>query len=206
MSKFSKNFVAAIFLLLFFSGCAITPKPTLHYLAWSSREKQLSSFDHWIARGKIAINFNRQSTVCNFIWQQNGDQYLLDFSGPLNFGKVRIMGNKNQVTLWQDATHSFTEKSPEQLVARKLGWQLPISQLKYWVRGIPASSPIEKIILTPTFHLEYLAQNGWKINYLTFSAWNNIDLPEKISLSGFDFVIKIAISEWSVTLVPGSGC
>ncbi|WP_313210688.1 lipoprotein insertase outer membrane protein LolB, partial [Stutzerimonas nitrititolerans] len=90
----------------------------------------------------------------------------------------------------------FEADSPEALVQSQLGWQLPVSNLLWWVRGLPAPDSRSRLSLDGQSRLAMLQQDGWDVEYLGYSEENGFALPERIKLSGRDLQITLVIKDW----------
>ena len=116
--------------------------------------------------------------------------------------QLQLVGNDKQVTLWESSTNSVSAPTPEALLQERLGWTLPISNLVYWIRGVPApasaATQVNSLQLDTYNHLLHLQQQGWDIQYVSFQIVNNIDLPRIIYLQTQGLKIKIVIKKWEM--------
>ena len=71
-------------------------------------------------------------------------------SGPLGRGAARPTGRPDAVSLEVAGQGRFEADSPEALVEAQLGWQLPVSHLLWWVRGLPAPDSRSRLSWTAT--------------------------------------------------------
>lgn len=193
-----------MFLALILAGCAALRPPTLepgtHYLSWQKRQQQLMQMQDWSVAGKMGITYAGNTDIVNFNWQQNSKKYTLDLSGPMHIGSAQIVGEPNQVTLYKgNNTQPITTASPENLVQQEFGWSLPVSNMVYWVRALPAGKSKKTIQVDVFSHLIQLKQSGWQLNYADFRSTHGIDLPTKIYMANGDLRIKVIIDSWDVT-------
>ena len=146
----------------------------------------------------MSIRHANQSNAFSFDWQQNQQDYELQFFAPLGLGSLRVLGNASNVVLWQSATRKITAKTPEALMRSQLGYSLPVTCLYYWIRGLPDPRlPMTKI-LDPYNHLSELQQQGWKINFQNFKTFAGVDLPATITLVNETMRVKIVITNWKL--------
>ena len=80
-----------------------------------------------------------------------------------------------------------------------LGWQLPVTNLYFWVRGLPAPNSSASTTFDPYHHLIELEQQGWQIQYERYTAIQGIDLPSKLRLKRGQLQVKIVISSWKLS-------
>lgn len=192
--------ILIIFLVSVISGCAnLHPVPlTSPQLSWKQRQQQLQNLNHWTLRGSISITYGNKSDIASFDWQQVAATYLINIRAPLNLSSARIEGNATQVVLWQSTTQKITARTPESLISKQFGWNLPISNLKYWIRSLPAPGKTDKIQLDDLHHLAVLHQQGWVITYSNYQLVNGTDLPEKIEIQRPQLKIKLVIRTWEL--------
>lgn len=197
--------VAALYLSLLLGGCAsfsTPPEPIAAPDSWASHQQQVLNAEQWRLTGKIGIRNSQESHSASLYWQQLNDHYAIELSGPLGQGGARIEGNGGGVMIdvaGEDPVHAA---SPELLMQRTLGWQFPIRELLYWVKGIPAPG----LPYQPQFadnRLQNLNQKGWQINYLRYTHSNGIDLPGKLTISRHDLRITIVAREWQIAARNG---
>lgn len=198
------NFFLALLsgcLLFCLAGCSTfqTLPKSYHKLTWSERSKQLNSIKEWSLEGSFSIQYAKNTNIASYQWQQRQDAYKISISSPLNLAHFDLYGNHKQVTLQESTYKFYTAKNPEKLLQQQIGWSLPISNLVFWIRGIPAPHSAYKLKLDQYRHLLSLKQQGWIIRYLDFTTLGDIDLPNKITLENPQFKIKITIKNWQIT-------
>lgn len=155
---------------------------------------QIKSFQ---IRGKTSIKTPDTSFSTSIFWQQNYENYVIHLFGTLGIGAINIEGHPNYVKLTNNKKQTFTAKSPEQLMQQQLGWHLPISNLYYWIHGLPNPN-IKSIEQYDKNHfLIYLKQQDWEIHYEKYAInKNGLYLPTKINLDNGDLHIRILISHY----------
>jgi len=186
-------------LLIFMSliSCTITPTSSEnHYMSWHKRQKQLNGLTNWKLKSVVSIKESKQHTILHAYWQQLINEYMINITSQFNVGGIKIAGDANQVTLWRSNTNKVIAKNPENLIYNELGWTLPLSNLKYWILGLPAPNLNHNSKFDRYNHLTYLEQQNWRINYTNFISIKNIDLPTTILLSNNNLQIKIIIKQW----------
>lgn len=171
------------------------PTSTTPTQSWQTREAQLQKITSWDIRGSMGIKQAQQNQIVNVGWQQQGSNYHITLSGPLSLGRVTIDGSPQQVALRKSTEQVYTAKNPETLIAEQTGLRIPISNLYYWVRGIPAPGT-HKATFDSANRITSLSQNGWQVNYLSYQNVQGIDLPRLIQFSQGDTAVRLAITRW----------
>ena len=169
-----------------------------HYMTWPERESQLNKITKWNAQGSVAVHNNQKGWNASFNWQQQPDNYSLAFFGPLGSYHTQLTGNTNQVTLTTSDGHTYSANSPEMVLQKQLGWTLPVSSLKYWLKGLPAPHAAFGRSFDLNKHLVHLRQSGWDILYLRYLSINGVDLPDRFLLSSPQWQVRIVITQWQI--------
>lgn len=187
---------------LFITSCAtITPPPAAHNekLTWHERAQTLSSITHWNIQALLAVRANKtqESWSANLQWQQNKQFYTLNIFGPLGASAVELQGRPGKVQLTTADGKTFTARTPEGLLAQQVGWNIPISSLYYWIRGIPVPGIPAQLQFDDYHHLTQLTQQGWHVQFIRYSAMNHVDLPSKIYFDNPQLNAKIVIHDWA---------
>jgi outer membrane lipoprotein LolB len=196
--------IIALILTLLLSACSTffqttfppAKKTVNHYLAWTQRKAQLNALTNWQANGNIAIHANKRTgTNAAFSWQQIKTSYQLRLFGPFGSQSILLLGNPKQVTLiaHNQTTHA---QDAEHLLMQQLGLYLPVSQLYYWLRGLPAPQSRYTVNLDAYNRLLKLRQSGWRINYLHYTNSGTLDIPKHIELSNGQWQVRILITHW----------
>lgn len=188
-----------IWLGLLLTACAPAPQPGAQHLTREQRHGQLSVIHNWNLIGAFSVRQGGQATMANMRWQQQGNRYYQTISGPFSLGGVDIIGQPGRVTMQKSPSEIITASSPESLLMQHFGWELPISNLYYWIRGIPVpGAPISAQKYDADNHLVFLQQRDWTVQYTAFQNVNGIDLPRTILVNNHDLQAKIVISRWQI--------
>ena len=204
MVKHVKKIVLLISLLgimEIFSGCAtVKPSPAqLQLMSWQQRSTQLKAIQHFTLKGSLGITQANKVDILSFDWQQNYRNYEINLHGPLSLGGAKIVGDQNGIAYWKNSAEKVFAKSPESLFYQQFGWTLPVSNLKYWILAIPASTKIHDQQFDKFNHLICLVEQDWRIRYSDFISVNGVDLPTRIQLESPQIKIKIVIKTWQVS-------
>ncbi|MBF7730598.1 lipoprotein insertase outer membrane protein LolB [Pseudomonas sp. N040] len=191
--------LASTFLLL--GGCAgLTSQESIRGqgdpAAWEAHKQQVQHIDGWQINGKIGIRAPRDSGSATLFWLQRQDYFDIRLAGPLAVGSARLSGRSNDVVLDLSAEGRFHSNSAEDLLEKGLGWRLPVSQLFWWVRGLPGPDSQSEVTLDRDSRLNQLQQDGWQIQYLSYIEQDGYTLPERIKLKGHDLQVTLVIKDW----------
>ncbi len=197
-------FLRLLILGLLLSGCAHKlPKASLISQDWPKHQAQVEAITTWQAVGKLGVKVPNDGGSMGLRWQQTPDQFSIDFTGPFGQNILGIAGQANQVTLSEPNKAPITAKTAEELIRRNTGWNIPVKQLAYWVRGLPA--PNTRISgFTPNAQglIDELEQLGWKVTYGDYlsvtTGTDTLAMPGRITAEYKDVRLTLIIREWTM--------
>jgi len=169
---------------LVLSGCASVITPPSH--------QRVIPTQNWLLQGKIGVKTPEQTGSASVYWQQQGDIYHIRFFGPLGIGAIELNGKPDQVTYTDNYGKIYQSDSAEMLLKQNTGWQIPVNNLKYWIRALPAPQMISKKTYDSQHQLVSLEQQGWKIDYLRYQN----HLPSLIQLARPEINLRIVINQF----------
>jgi outer membrane lipoprotein LolB len=94
-----------------------------------------------------------------------------------------------------------TAKTAEELIRKNSGWTIPVTQLAFWVRGLPdPNSKVTRFMPNAQGLIGELEQLGWKVTYGDYlnvaTATNNIAMPGRIVAEYKDVRLTLVVREW----------
>ena len=197
--RLKNNHLILVGYLLLLSGCITMPASQAPHnvsMSWPDRAQQLSKMNHWHIKGAMGIQTKDEASSASFDWQQDQENYQIRLFGPLGAGAIDLAGGPELATLKTSDGQQHTAASAEKLLLDETGWQLPISNLYYWIRGLPLPKMKAQIEFDEFNHISNMKQQGWSIKYLNYTAHKGIDLPSKLTIENIDLKVKIIISRW----------
>jgi len=180
--------------------------PTAPQLSdWDEYQRVLQGIEHWQVQGKLGIRLPSDSGSLYFNWRQRPENFAIHLSGPLGQGASWIRGgspnNKlQQVSLERGKQPPVYADNLETLMHSTLGWSLPVSELYYWVRGIPAPDfPIEQLAHDAEGRLEHLQQQGWTLKFERYKTVESWPLPGKLIAERKPLKLTFIIKNWKLS-------
>jgi outer membrane lipoprotein LolB len=164
----------------------------------SSEKKSAQQISTWELSGAIAARNKNKSWTASMNWAQVArDQYQIRLYGPLGGGTVMVEKNGTIIT-FRDGAKKVASTDADKLLLSQTGVRLPVNNLYYWVRGLPAPGPVGSEHRDANQHLLQLSQAGYTITYSQYTIVNGSTLPTKIRLEGHGVMIKVAITRWKI--------
>lgn len=191
----------AMGLLALLGGCA--QQTAMPIDDWSQHQARIHKITHWHVTGKLGVKIPGDNGSANLRWQNATSNYSLDLSGPFGQGRLLITGKPGRVTLQQAGEAPLTADSAEELILQTTGWTLPVTQLAYWVRGVPAPyQPIVRMEHDDSGLLASLEQAGWHIQYANYSSTKldktSVQLPSRVTAEYGDIRLTLIIRQWQL--------
>ena len=203
--------------ILLSGGCARIPPTALAPSAvdalWAARQEQLNNLRQWNLRGRVAIRTSESGASAHLRWERKDQQSRIDLFGAFGGGKARLWVDENGARLRDHQGQEFEADSATQVLADGTGWHIPLDELGYWIRGLPAPSEVRAIETDARGALISLSQLGWDITYSEYAVFDQKKLPRKIrmmawpdtvkkfsthaGLIGDTLIVKILIEHWS---------
>lgn len=194
--------------LFFLSACAPVPRTAsglpgdepkpAEAKPVAERERETAQISSWELSGAMAAKSQNKAWSASLNWLQKGiNNYQMRLFGPLGSGTVLIEKRGNTVT-YRDGPKTASSRDASQLLLQQTGIRLPVNNLYYWVRGIPAPGAVQGVKRDRYNHLSELKQAGYTITYSSYTSVKGKDLPAKISLQGHGVSIKLVIKRWKI--------
>ena len=149
------------------TGCAVAPTTSPEATkAWTARQSALQNLTQWNAAGRIGVVNGPDGWHAGFQWAQQDSGYRIDLIGPLGQGRIRVEGNEQAVRIQTADGQTQTAPDPDALLEQAVGARLPVTGLRYWIRGLPEPGPSPTLQTDAEGRLTRLEQNGWIIEYV----------------------------------------
>lgn len=193
-------FLGLIVAAFFLTACQTTPIMPTHV---SQQQKALARIPSWQAEGKIAINMDGDRQSASFSWQQKHANYVIHLFGPFGQGATWLRRTSKGVTLENAEIGTRRATDPEQLMEETLGWQVPVSNLQYWIRGLAAPEPEpNNEQRNEVGLLSELEQQGWQVTYSKYETHDGWALPAKLTAERDSIKVTIVIKNWQLAMAP----
>lgn len=164
------------------SACSAIAPPAEENSDWARQRDQLQDLDSWELRGRVNVRYDNESHTPRINWLQQSVEYHISLWGTFNAGNTQIVGRPGFVTLENDG-EVLSASSPEELILEQLGYELPISQLNYWIKGLPSPDSEFQLSFNDLNQLTTIEQADWTINLSDMRQYGAINLPRRVELT-----------------------
>ncbi|USE35146.1 lipoprotein insertase outer membrane protein LolB [Endozoicomonas sp. SCSIO W0465] len=164
---------------------------------WQRHQERLGQIKSWEMTGRLNMRVPGQSGTMSLDWRQRGDEYMLFLDGPLGVSVASVSGNRQGVSVTASDETRYGP-SPEMLLYSLTGWQFPVSNLRYWIRGLPAPGSNALIQLNNLGYPEKIEQQGWMVVYQKYGLGSSQRLPAQLIVSRGNVQLSLVINNWQL--------
>ena len=196
----------ALLAALVLSSCQTTPARVGDEATKPISEEYHRRFlNHWQADGKIGLRYGDERANATFDWEQRNANYVIHLYGPFGSGATTVRRTSKGVTLENAERGYVGAPDPESLMRDMLGWQVPLSGMQYWLRGLTdPEAPIEGETFDEAGRLQAFTQLGWQVTFDRSQMVRGWTLPGRVRAEREDMQVTAVIKDWEVPLAPGA--
>jgi outer membrane lipoprotein LolB len=186
--------VATMLCALLLGACVATRPPTRAAAPapWALRLPVLQQANHWGLEGRAAAAVGAQGWQASMAWRQQGPSTEVHLAGPLGVGASVLRLTSDGLSIDGAAPRSDVL---EQLHGR-LGFDLPLSRLRYWLLGVPDPGAAYEITRNDSDRVRQLTQAGWTVDFDRYLPVDGDWLPGQLVLHREDVRVRIAVEHW----------
>ena len=163
--------------------------------------EQLTEWD-MTAKFSVASKEGTESGAVRWITNVSGDR--LDILSPTGAVVARLSISQNGASLVTDEGEHRAENA-DALVSEVLNINLPVSALRYWVRGLDAPNlALQTVSKNSDGRITELTQAGWQLSYSGTisieSGPNRYEVPRRLTATQGELEIRWASTEWQTAV------
>jgi outer membrane lipoprotein LolB len=152
----------------------------------------------WALAGRLAISKDNDGGSGELGWRQGESHASLDFVGTLGRGSWRLDIAPGLAELKTADGGRYSGVSVEQLLSHHFDRELPVTALRFWVRGEPSPDSDYQTQRDSRGQLTSLQQSGWQIRFDGVHRVGDRDLPRRITATRGGDRVRLVIREWLV--------
>jgi outer membrane lipoprotein LolB len=184
-------------LLAVLAGCRTLPPAPPPGTNWELRRPQLQSLEHFALRGRIAVAADGEGFNANLRWTQEGNRSQVTLEGPLGVGGAQLTASGDDLTVVTARGERIDSAAAHAELAARLGFDPPLSSLRYWVLGVPdPSQPASESLDPAQQRLAALSQEGWRVEYQSYSSTSGEALPARMTLQRDAVRVRLLVDDW----------
>jgi outer membrane lipoprotein LolB len=176
---------------LLFAACATLKPPPIVV-----DPTRVSAFD---LTGRVNVRVESKAYPGRIHWQHAPSTDEVWLYSPVGTTVARMRQDASGALLVTSDGKEYRAADLKVLAREVLGWDLPLEDLQYWVRGLesPAlgSGTRED---DEGGKLKLLKQGAWQVTYLDWAPAGAFGLPSKLDLSGAGLRMRLVVDEWKI--------
>jgi outer membrane lipoprotein LolB len=189
--------MAALALL---AGCRTAPPVTVAGpgadAPWPEQRAALEKLDRYGLNGRVAVAANGQGFSAGMRYQQlpRGSNLALD--GPLGIGGLRVILDGEDLEVATSRGEKLDGADARAELERRLGFALPLSELRWWLLGIPAPGEASVDLDGGSGEIHGFTQGGWRVSINTRAAGLGFSLPKRLTAEREGARLKLLVEQW----------
>lgn len=197
-----RNGLLVVLLGVLLASCATRPPivtPAAPLLDWPQRRALLQDLSRFDLKGRIAVAAGDEGFTAGLRWQQRDTDALIELDGPFGIGGLQLRVHGEALELTTSRGERLDGAAARTELERRLGFELPLTALRYWVRGVPdpATEAAEQLAAQAP-RLAGLEQSGWRIEYPTYVDVPSAgELPGRLTVSRDSTRLRLVIERWA---------
>jgi len=180
------------------AGCQTVPVAPAPSVAWTVRRPALQHLDRFGLNGRVAVAVGKQGFNAGLRWNQSGALTRLALTGPLGAGGVEVTAEGGDLSVVTSSGKRLDAPAARAELEDKLGFEPPISSLRYWVLGVPDPGAPASVQLDPQQRLIRLTQDGWQIDYAAYMPVGAEWLPRLLTLQRTGVRVRMVVDGWQL--------
>lgn len=165
---------------------------------WDARKAVLESLSEWEFTGSINVRDAEEGHSSRIRWRQNNELYRINLWGTFNIGATEVNGKPGEVRIEQEGEEPIITDTPEQLLYDRIGYELPVTELNFWIKGIPAPGPSQELSFADNQQLLSFVQAGWRVDYLGYTNFGQQTLPTRIRVQKPPLRLDLIRLNWTL--------
>lgn len=188
---------ATLLVLAALVGCRTLPPATSPGVSWDVRRPQLQSLEHFQLRGRVAVASSGEGFNANLRWTQDGDHSQVTLEGPFGVGGAQLSADGDELTVITSQGERIESQAAHAALAARLGFDPPLSSLRYWVLGVPdPKQPANESLDAAQQRLSALTQDGWHVEYQSYVPAGGETLPARLTLQRDAVRVRLLVDDW----------
>ena len=192
------GWLAGLALVFILAGCQTVPVAPAPSVAWSVRRPALQSLDRFGLNGRVAVAVGKQGFNAGLRWTQAAAVTHLALTGPLGAGGVEVTADGGDLSVVTSSGKRLGNTDARTELEDKLGFEPPLTSLRYWVLGVPDPGSPASVQLDSQQRLTELTQAGWQIDYSAYMPVGAEWLPKMLTLRREDVRVRMVVDGWQL--------
>jgi outer membrane lipoprotein LolB len=187
------------------TGCRTVPPQTVMGpgadAPWPEQRAALQKLDRYGLNGRVAVAANGQGFSASLRYAQRSRASELSLDGPLGIGGLRIEFEGDDLEVATSRGEKLDGPEARAVLEQRLGFALPLEELRWWLLGIPAPGESSLNEDPATGEIRDFTQNGWRVSVNSREAGLGFSLPKRLTAeragdAGDTARLKLLVERW----------
>jgi outer membrane lipoprotein LolB len=192
--------MASMAVLLLSAGCRSLPPAVVAGpgadAPWPEQRIALEKLERYGLNGRVAVAAQGQGFSASLRYQQQPRRSNLALDGPLGIGGLRVEIEGESVTIATSRGEKLDGQAARDELERRLGFQLPLTELRWWLLGIPAPGEASVNQDAGSGEIRDFTQNGWRVSINTRAPGLGFALPQRLTAEREGARLKLLVEHW----------
>lgn len=195
--------LASCLALLALAGCRTRPPPAGGAIIgpgpaapWSLQREALRKLDRYALDGRTAVAANGQGFSATLRYQQQPDVSELALDGPMGIGGMRLRLAHDELSVTNSRGQQLDGAAARAEIEARLGFELPLANLRWWLLGIPAPGEAHLEQDPVTGELRGFEQGGWNVKVEERMPALGFSLPRRLVVAREGARLKMLAQDW----------
>lgn len=189
--------LAACAIALLAAGCATLPEAG-DAGDWPERRQALQALERWQLDGRVAVAAGSDGFSGSLRWRQSGERSEIELRGPLGSGTIAIRVDGNELSVADERGQTLDGAEARDYILRSIGGDvpLPITEMRYWLVGVPAPGAAYQESIGADQRLARLEQQDWRVAYSTYRGVGGVVLPSRVEMTTEGLRLRLVVADW----------
>jgi outer membrane lipoprotein LolB len=193
-------FCVAAIAALSLTGCRTAPPASIPGpgadAPWGEQRGALEKLDRYHLDGRVAVAANGQGFSASLRYEQLPRGSNLSLDGPLGIGGLRVALDGDALAIATSRGEKLDGELARAELERRLGFALPLAEMRWWLLGIPAPGAADVQHDVGTGAIKEFTQAGWRVSVNGRSPALGFSLPQRLTAEREGARLKLLVERW----------
>ena len=200
MHAFARVGCGAVLVLAMLAGCRTAPPAVIvgpgADAPWSEQRAGLEKLDRYGLEGRVAVAASGQGFSANLRYAQKPRTANLSLDGPLGIGGLRVDLEGEDINIATSRGENIEGAEARAELERRLGFALPLQELRWWLLGIPAPGDVAINADPASGEIRGFTQNGWQVSINARAPGLGFAMPQRLTAEREGARLKLLVERW----------
>jgi len=191
---------AVVVALGLLAGCRTAPPAAIvgpgADAPWPQQRAALEKLERYSLNGRVAVAANGQGFSASLRYEQMPRSSNLALDGPLGIGGLRVVLEGEELQIATSRGEKLDGEAARAELERRLGFALPLAELRWWLLGIPAPGETAVNQDAGTGEIHDFMQAGWRVSINSRAAGLGFSLPQRLTAEREGARLKLLVDRW----------